>query len=217
MPWPWHMLLYMLYICKEQWSAWQWHRTAPRDWEVPGAVRAGDSATVVWCCQWSIKWPCCCRHSQERGSQALSSGGSEGTCHWFIHRSSPMLLGQWEQQVRRRRLPRASSNGNDCCHGNSSYVVEEETGTSCGWVIGFFPDFQPEFEGQKGRCPSASSATPVALPTDCRYLYTTLSTGHFHSPLDPELPCTIFTHLTKFLLAFCRCEIKRITKVPPQL
>lgn len=135
-----------------------------------------------------------------------------------------MLLGQCEQQVRRRRLPRASSKGTDCCHGNSSYVVEEETGTSCGWVIGFSLIFNRTaqycvagFEGQKGRCPSASSVTPVALPTDRRYLYTTLSTGHSQSPLDPELPSTIFTHLTKFFLAFCRCEIKGITKVLPQL
>lgn len=82
-----------------------------------------------------------------------------------------MLLGQREQQVRRRRAPRASSNGNDCCHGNSSYALEEETGTSCGWVIVFSLIFSRTaqycvagFEGQKGGCPSASSATPVALP-----------------------------------------------------
>lgn len=220
MPWPWHMLLYMLRTIKCLTQDWTKRLVST---SAPGAVRAGNSVTVVWCCQRSIKWPCCCRHSQERRSQALLSGGSEGTCHWFIHRSSLMLLGQWEQQVRRRGLPGASSNGNDCCHGNSSYVVEEETGTSCGWVIVFSLFSRTAqycaagFEGQKGRCPSASSSTPVALPTDHRHLYTILSTGHSQSPLDPKLPCTIFTHLTKFLLAFCRCEIKRITKVSPQL
>lgn len=143
------------------------------------------------------------------------------------------LIHPWEQPDDPRAVrtageeeeaPRASSNGNDCCHGNSSYVVEEETGTSCGWVIVFSLIFSRTaqycvagFQGQKGRCPSASRASPVALPTECRYLYTTLSTEHSQSPSDPELPCTIFTHLTKFPLAFCRCEIKGITKVPLQL
>lgn len=172
MSWPWHMLLYIVrtITCLAMTHT--------------GLDQEAGKCLCTWCSK--SRWLChCCVmlsviNKMTMLLQTLSGEGRPKTLQGRQWRNLS-LIHPWEQPDALRAVrtageeeeaPRASSNGNDCCHGNSSYVVEEETGTSCGWVI-VFPLIScrtaqycvARFEGQKGRCSFASSPIPQTAGT----------------------------------------------------